>query len=255
MKPAAISLERLDDRAREMRAAGTPHAVATIVRTRDATSAKPGAKALLSAEGALIEGWVGGGCVRGALGRAARAAIARGEPVLVALRPDDRLAEEGAAPCEVRDGMVYERNGCASKGSMDVFVEPFVPLPDLVVMGEGPVAQALRDLARGLDMALGERLPPARGRPLYVVVATQGKGDAKALAEALAAGPAYAAFVGSRAKAARLRETLAAQGIDAAALEAVRAPAGLDIGAATPGEIALSILAEIVQARRRETQP
>ncbi|WP_233488909.1 XdhC family protein [Rhodovulum sp. 12E13] len=248
MKPAALTVERIDALAREMRTAGTPFATATIVRTMDSTSAGAGARALLSAEGELIEGWVGGGCVRAALGRAARSAVARGEPVLVALRPDDRLAAEGAEPCEVRDGMIYERNGCASKGSMDVFVEPFVPLPDLVVMGEGPVARALRALARGFDFRLCEA---ATGPGAYVVVATQGKGDARALAEALGAGAAHVAFVGSRRKAAALREKLAGQGADAAALAALSAPAGLDIGAETPDEIALSILAEIVQVRRK----
>jgi xanthine dehydrogenase accessory factor len=84
-----------------------------------------------------------------------------------------------------------------------------------------------------------------------VVVATQGKGDAQALAQALGAGAAHVAFVGSRRKAAALRERLAGQGVDAAALAALSAPAGLDIGAETPDEIALSILAEIVQVRRR----
>jgi xanthine dehydrogenase accessory factor len=216
----------------------------------DSTSARAGARALLTAEGELIEGWVGGGCVRAALGRAARAAVARGEPVLVALRPDDRLAAEGAEPCEVRDGMIYERNGCASKGSMDVFVEPVVPVPDLVVLGDGPVAQALRVLARGFDFRLTERLEGA-ARERYVVVATQGRGDAKALASAVGTGAAHVAFVGSRRKAAALREKLAGQGVDRVALEAVAAPAGLDIGAETPEEIALSILAQIVQARRR----
>jgi xanthine dehydrogenase accessory factor len=248
VKPAALTVERIDELAREMRAHGTPFATATIVRTIDSTSASAGARALLTAEGEMIEGWVGGGCVRAALGRAARAAVARGETVLVALRPDDRLAAEGAEPCEVRDGMIYERNGCASKGSMDVFVEPFVPLPDLVVMGEGPVARALRALARGFDFCLSE----SAARPgAYVVVATQGKGDAQALAQALGAGAAHVAFVGSRRKAAALRDRLAGQGVDAAALAALSAPAGLDIGAETPDEIALSILAEIVQVRRR----
>ena len=241
---------RIDDRARALREAGTPFALATVVRTLDATAAKAGAKALLSAEGELMEGFVGGGCVRAALARAARNAVARGDPVLVALRPDDRLAAEGAAPCEVRDGMVYERNGCASKGSMDVFVEPFVPVPDLVVLGEGPVAGALRRLARGLDVCLSEALTAA---PSYVVVATQGRGDAAALEAALAAGPAYLGFVGSRRKAAALRARLAERGVSDDALAAIRAPAGLDIGAATAEEIALSILAEIVQLRRTGT--
>jgi xanthine dehydrogenase accessory factor len=113
MKLTSLGLESLDETQRRLRAEGAPHALATVVRTRDATSAKPGAKAIVSAEGEILEGWVGGGCARGAIGRAAVRAIERNEPVLVALRPDDRLAAEGVEPCEVRDGMIYERNGCA----------------------------------------------------------------------------------------------------------------------------------------------
>jgi xanthine dehydrogenase accessory factor len=224
------------------------------VRTWDATSAKAGAKAVVSAEGEILEGWVGGGCARGAIGRAARKAVERNEPVLVALRPDDRLAAEGVEPCEVRDGMVYERNGCASKGSLDIYVEPFVPAPDLVILGEGPVARALHAIARGFDFRLADDLPspdiPRPPRDLFVVVATQGRGDAAALERAAASGARFVAFVGSARKAATLKDKLAEKGADRAALDRIAAPAGLPIGAATAEEIALSILAQIVQDRR-----
>jgi xanthine dehydrogenase accessory factor len=163
MKLTTLGHDSLDDTQRRLRAEGTPYALATVVRTWAATSAKPGSKAVVSAEGEILEGWVGGGCARGAIGRAARKAIERNEPVLVALRPDDRLAAEGVEPCEVRDGMIYERNGCASKGSLDIYVEPFVPSPDLVVLGDGPVARALATLARGFDFRVGTDLP---ARPL-----------------------------------------------------------------------------------------
>jgi xanthine dehydrogenase accessory factor len=253
MKMAPPDMDALDDTRRRLRAEGTPHAVATVVRTRDATSAKAGAKAIVSATGEILEGWVGGGCARGAIGRAARKAIERNEPVLVALRPDDRLAAEGVEPCETRDGMVYERNGCASKGSLDIYVEPFVPSPDLVVLGDGPVARALSTLARSFDFRIAGDLPEGSpDRDLYVVVATQGRGDAAALGRALASGARFTAFVGSATKAATLKEKLAAEGAEAAALDRLVAPAGLPIGAATPEEIALSILAQIVQLRRTE---
>ena len=254
MKLTSLGLESLDETQRRLRAEGAPHALATVVRTWEATSAKPGAKAVVSAEGEILEGWVGGGCARGAIGRAAIKAIERNEPVLVALRPDDRLAAEGVEPCEVRDGMIYERNGCASKGSLDIYVEPFVPSPDLVVLGDGPVARALVPLARGFDFRVGTDLPPAP-RELFVVVATQGKGDAVALERALAAGARFTAFVGSARKAATLKEKLAVKGADAEALARLAAPAGLPIGAATAEEIALSILAQIVQVRRTGTAP
>ena len=254
MKPTALSTQNLDDRQRALRAEGTPYALATVVRAMGSSSALPGAKAVVSAEGEILEGWMGGGCARGAIGRAARIAVSRNDPVFVALRPDEELEAQGVEPCETRDGMIYERNGCASKGSLDIYVEPYVPSPDLVVLGEGPVAAALAALAGPLDFRLREDPPRQAGRPgrgaAFVVVATQGRGDAAALEAALAAEPAYLAFVGSHRKAAALKQKLAAKGHPAEALDRVVAPAGLPIGAATPEEIALSILAQIVATRR-----
>jgi xanthine dehydrogenase accessory factor len=250
MKPTATFTQTLDDMARDLRGKGTPFALATVTRTFDATSAKPGAKALLNADGEILEGWVGGGCARGAIARAARTAIARGEPVLVALRPDDKLAEAGVEPCELRDGMVYERNGCASKGSMDVFVEAFAPAPEMVVLGDGPVASALRNLAKPFDFRVTDRLGPDGATAPYIVVATQGKGDIAALEAAAKADPRYLAFVGSRRKAGTLKGKLMDKGMTEEMLERIVAPAGLDIGAATPDEIALSILGQIVAIRR-----
>lgn len=260
----------LELRIAALRRAGTPFALATVVRTLAATAARPGAKALLLADGSIAEGWVGGGCARGAIGRAARAAIADGRPRLVSLRPEDLLAAEGAAAGEERDGISYARNGCPSRGSMDVFVEPVLPRPELVICGESPVALALADLAArfGFRRCLaapglaadraprverlldGFTLDPDGAGERYVVVATQGKGDAEALRAAVAAGGRYVGFVGSRRKIAVLRERLAGEGCDPGALAAVRAPAGLDIAAITPEEIALSILAEITRLRR-----
>lgn len=253
MKLTPPLLESLAETQRRLRAEGVPHALATVTRTWEATSAKPGAKAVVSAQGEILEGWVGGGCARGAIGRAARKAIARNEPVLVALRPDDRLAAEGVEPCEVRDGMIYERNGCASHGSLDIYVEPFVPSPDLVVLGDGPVAQALATLARGFDFCLSCEMPPAdAAREMYVVVATQGRGDMAALEAALTAGARFTAFVGSARKGATLKARLADKGLPPAALAGLVAPAGIHIGAATAEEIALSVLAQVVQVRRRK---
>ncbi len=254
MKPTALSTQTLDDRQRALRAEGRPYALATVVRASGSSSALPGAKAIVSAAGEILEGWMGGGCARGAIGRAARIAISRNDPVFVALRPDEELEAEGVEPCEVRDGMIFERNGCASKGSLDIFVEPFVPSPDLVILGEGPVAIALAALAGPFDFRLKEqppREPVRQGRDApYVVVATQGRGDLAALEAALKVGPAYLAFVGSGRKAAALKQKLLEKGHNAEALDQVVAPAGLPIGAATPDEIALSILAQIIAERR-----
>ncbi|MCB8837955.1 XdhC family protein [Aurantimonas sp. VKM B-3413] len=247
-----------------------PFAVATVVRTVAATAAKPGAKAILLPDGTILEGWIGGGCARSAVAKAAAEALADGQPRFVSLMPEELLAAEGVAAGEEREGVRFARNRCPSKGSMDVFVEPVLPRPELAICGESPVALALIDLAARLDMArtlyapgLAAAKASAADRVVdgftfdvggtsdrYVVVATQGKGDEAALRAALSAGASYVAFVGSRKKFATLRERLAAAGVSAEDLARIRSPAGLDIAAITPDEIALSILAEIVAHRR-----
>lgn len=263
-------MDNLERRMDDLRAEGRAFAVATVVRTLDATSAKPGAKALVSAEGEILAGWVGGGCIRGAIGRAAREAVADGETRFLSLRPEEILEAEGVAPGEERAGIRFARNGCPSKGSMDVFVEPVLPRPILQVCGAGPVARALVALGAGFDFDLALAAPGSELTDLpdsvrlsdgyafdtgadaarYLVVATQGKGDEAALRAALSAGGAYVAFVGSRRKFASLRAKLSEAGVSQDDLDRVKAPAGLDIKAITPEEIALSILAEIVSARR-----
>lgn len=261
----------LDDRMDALRRSGRPFAIATVVRTVAANSARPGAKAIILEDGTIADGWIGGGCARGAIARAARDAIADGTPRFVSLRPEDLLEAEGVRAGEERDGVRFARNGCPSRGSMDVFVEPVLPRPELVICGESPVALAVADLARrfdfsrtlavpGLSNASGidadrvlDRFAFETGNPAnrFIVIATQGKSDEAALRAALAAGGSYIAFVGSRRKFETLRARLAAEGLPAEALDAVHAPAGLDISAITPDEIALSILAEMVRIRRR----
>jgi xanthine dehydrogenase accessory factor len=187
------------------------------------------------------------------------------------VQPPDVLQERGLAPGDAREGVEFAPNMCPSQGTMDVFVEPVLPKPEILICGASPVAVALADLAQRLgflvsvaaspedhdkfsaaDLALtgfdfSALLPAER----YIVVATQGRGDEAALAAAVRAPARHIAFVGSRRKAAALREKLAGKGADPARLAAVRSPAGLDLGAVTPEEIALSILAEIVELRRR----
>ena len=259
---------RMEARIDRLRAEGRAFAVATVVRTVDATSAKPGGKALILDDGTIVEGWIGGGCARGAVARAALLALAAGKPQFISLRPEELLETQGVSAGEERDGIRFARNGCPSKGSMDIFVEPVLPQPRLAILGAGPVAFALADLAGRFDFhrtlaapGLAAQTPPAvevlrdgfvldAAGPGFVVVATQGKGDEAGLRAALATAAAHVAFVGSRRKFATLAARLAADGVDAARLNAVKAPAGLDIHAITPEEIALSILAEIVSLRR-----
>lgn len=275
MKTAQAALKTLDREQEQLRQSGRAFAVATVVRTVGATSAKPGSKALLDVEGTILEGWVGGGCARGAVGRAAREALATGAPQFVSLRPQDLLDEEGVAPGEEQDGVRFARNNCPSKGSMDVFIEPFLPQPELVVLGESPVAFALADLGRHLDLRRticapglvsdavpdvdrvtdGFTLDTELDGQRFIVIATQGKGDEAALRSAISAGAEHIAFVGSRRKFATLSERLRKDGVDSASLDAVKAPAGLDIHAVTPAEIALSILAELVAVMRAGQRP
>lgn len=250
----------------DLRAMGEPFALATVVRTVAVTAAKAGAKAVIRADGTISDGWIGGGCARGAVLRAARDALGDGQPRLISVSPDDVLAEQGVAAGEERAGIRYARSMCPSRGTMDIFVEPVIPRPMLVICGTSPVAHALASLAPQFDFAVTVCAPQAElagftdlptitgydltslATPPYVVIATQGKGDEAALRAALAIDAPYLAFVGSRKKMAALRTRMT----DAPPhrLEVVRAPAGLDLGAITPPEIALSILAEMLLTRR-----
>ncbi|SDD45312.1 XdhC family protein [Ruegeria marina] len=260
MIPAEILDHELASVTETLRASGAPFAIATVIRTLGQTAAKPGAKALLSAEGDILHGWVGGGCVRGALARAARQALAEGIPQLISLMPEDLLAEKGLAAGEQADGTRIARNGCPSRGSMDIFVEPILPLPELVIYGASPVAQALARLAPQFDWNVTRADPAAalpdktEGARRMIVVATQGQGDAPALKAALAATAEHLCFVGSRRKFAALRTKFEADGTDPETLDRVNAPAGLAIDAVTPEEIALSILARLIQQRRHKTR-
>jgi xanthine dehydrogenase accessory factor len=251
-------------------AAGEPFALATVVRTVAATAAKAGAKAVILPDGTISEGWIGGGCARAAVLKAARDALADGRSRLVSVQPPDALDAQGHAAGDEHGGVRFARNMCPSQGTMDVFVEPVLPRPQVVVCGSSPVAVALADLARPAGFAVtvcapaaeqgafcevdarieGFALPVAQAGARYVVVSTQGRGDEAALLAALAVDADYVAFVGSRRKAEALKHALAARGVTADRLARLKAPAGLDLGAITPEEIAISILAEIIRARR-----
>ena len=264
------SIEVLDLVAR-MKAAEESFVLATVVRTVSVTAAKAGAKAIIRPDGSIVAGWIGGGCARGAVLKAAREALADGVPRMVSVQPENLLAELGVKPGENRDGVRFASNMCPSKGTMDIFVEPVLPHPSLVILGASPVALSLAAQARNLGYHVTLAAPAAdllsipevdrridsltldelHAARRFVVVSTQGRGDEAALRSALATEAAYHAFVGSRRKMASLRDKLLAEGTEAARLDRVKAPAGLDLGAITPEEIAMSILAEITLERRR----
>src|SRR6266404_826179 len=222
------------DVAARLKAAEETFVLATVVRTVSATAAKAGAKAIIRPDGTIVAGWIGGGCARGAVLKAARDALADGEPRMVSVQPENLLAELGVKPGENRGGVRFAENMCPSKGTMDIFVEPVLPHPSLVILGVSPVALSLAAQARQLG---------------YHVTVAAPAGDLTDTPDATDA--AYHAFVGSRRKMAALREKLIAEGIDASALDRIKAPAGLDLGAITPEEIAMSILAEMTMERRR----
>lgn len=254
MSPAEILDTDLADAAQDLRARKIPFAFATIVRTAGATAAKPGAKALISADGTIVHGWLGGGCTRGAVKRAAIEALQSRAPQLISVAPEDLLAEKGVAPGDTIDGTRFARNGCPSRGTVDIFIEPYLPMPELVVMGTSPVAQALSSLAPQFHWSVTSSVAVEQeGAQKFIVIATQGQGDFDALKSALSIDAAYVAFVGSGRKFATLAEKLHGAGIGPEKTETVKAPAGLDLGAVTPEEIALSILAQLLQARRAET--
>jgi xanthine dehydrogenase accessory factor len=250
------------------RAAGEPFALATVVRTVAATAAKAGAKAVILPDGTVSEGWIGGGCARAAVLKAAREAIADGKSRLVSVQPPDALQDQGVAAGEERAGVRFAKNMCPSEGTMDIFVEPVLPVPQLLVCGSSPVAIAVADLGRRIGFALtvcapaaeqasfaeaerrieGYALPVDDAAARYIVIATQGRGDEAALRAALAIEAEYVAFVGSGKKAAALKAQLA--NIAPERLARLKAPAGLDLGAIAPDEIAISILAEIIAVRR-----
>lgn len=250
-------------------AAEAEFCVATVVRTENATSAKAGAKSVVLPDGSL-KGFLGGGCVQGAVRRSAEAVLKAGAPRLIRVKPGDEVVERLD-----RDGVELHKSGCPSGGTVDIFIEPMRQAPRLVICGGSPVATVLARLAVTLgyrvvaaaqaedlagfdshaerhegftldDLALRERD--------FVVVATQGKRDREALAAALGSKAGFVSFVGSRRKAQAMRAQLAERGVAEARVEALKAPAGLDINAIEPEEIALSIMAELVAARRQRAR-
>lgn len=233
-----------------------PFAFATVVRTAGSTAAKPGTKAILSAEGEIISGWLGGGCTRVAVRKAAIEALAAGTPKLISVAPEEELQRHGVSAGSDVYGVVYARNGCPSKGTVDIFIEPSLPAPELVIFGHSPVAEALARIAHTFHWSVSEpdddAKPAAQTKRRFIVISTQGQGDINALTHALNFSADYVGFVGSARKFAALSKKLIENGRSVEEVARVQAPAGLDIGAITPDEIALSILAELTRVRRQE---
>ena len=220
-----------------------PFVLATVVRRESYSSAHQGDMAVITADGSY-HGWLGGNCTQPVVRREAALALADGKPRLVSLSPEPAQQQ--------RPGLVSLPMTCHSGGTVEIYLEPVLPSPRLLVFGESPGARALMQIgaAMGYAVEVGDPAAPRAGTAPYAVVATMGENDEESVLAALAARPAYLGVVASRKRFAQIRESLLARGVSGQALDAIRNPAGLDIGARLPEEVALSIVAEIVQVRR-----
>jgi xanthine dehydrogenase accessory factor len=257
--------------AQRLQQSGTPYALVSVVRALPPASARPGDKAVVTAEGQL-HGWVGGGCAQPAVLKTVRQVLEDGRARLIRIAPSD----EG----EVRDlGDVLEFGmACHSGGTLELFVDPVLPKAQLVVIGASPVAAGLAQLAPRVGFAVtvvaheadarafpdaqrviatddAAAVVPQLAPGAWVVVATQGRRDVQALRLALALQARQVSFVASAKKAQVLKDSLVTAGSDAAAVAAIVAPAGYPMAASTPEEIALSVLAAVVSNRRGATPP
>jgi xanthine dehydrogenase accessory factor len=253
--------DELFQKAGELAARRAPFAVATVVRVEGSTSAKPGNKALIDAEGKIIAGWVGGGCAESAVRSEAQKCISQGRPAIISLDMMDEVLGVGM-PCG---------------GVMDVFIDPVIPKAELLIVGHGRIPEVLAELGYLMNLSVTVNDPtvgrdkfPHADRLInddmnfdaftvtqstYVVIATQHKGDHIWLQKALEGNAAYIGLVASRKRSRLVKDYARAEGVPEDKLERVSAPAGLDLGAATPEEIALSIMGEIIALMRgRDTR-
>jgi len=231
----------------ELTRRGEAFALATVVWRQGPSSSQPGSRAIITAAGEL-HGWIGGACAEPVVIREAQRVMADGTARLLLLGTPEQFG--GGVP----DGMTVVPISCQSEGALEVYIEPVLPAPHLVIVGDSPMTRTLASLARALgwrtDLVRGPDFTAqaADGRSM-VVVATQGHGDEEALEAAAAARPAYLGLVGSRRRGATVLGYLADRGVPQDQLDRVRVPAGLDLGPTTHQEIAVAILAELVQLR------
>lgn len=240
-----------------------PFAIASVINRQMPSSGKPGDKAVIEKDG-KITGWIGGGCTRGIVLKEAMDAIESGKPRIVSIQPDGKsIAKQGV--------MEYKMT-CHSGGAVEVYIEPVLPRPHILILGKSHVAMALSKIAKAMDyqvsvMARGTDAVAFPGVDTiletdpdktliqtnsYIVVCTQGDNDETALEYALKSGVEYVAFIASRKKANAIFHNLRQMGLTFDDLKRIKTPAGLDINAKLPEEVAISILAEIITNLRKE---
>jgi xanthine dehydrogenase accessory factor len=230
-------------RADELIAERTPFVVATVVRAQRPTSVRPGDSGIVLGDGTIV-GFVGGACAETSVRLQALRALETGEALLLRIVPEgDETADS--------DGAMVVRNPCLSGGALEIFLEPRLPAPRIAVVGETPIGLALASIGErvGYEIDLSSGAPGDTSHDIALVVASHGRDEEDALAAALAAGVPYVGLVASRRRGAAVIDELRSRGVAEDQLGRLRTPAGLDIGAATAEEIALSILAEIVSSR------
>jgi xanthine dehydrogenase accessory factor len=243
------TVERVAGLERELEASRAPFVHATVVRAEAPTSARPGDVALIRGDGS-VEGFVGGHCARGTVQVAALETLRTGESVLLRILPDDSESFPDV------DGARVAVNPCLSGGALEVFLRPHLPPPLVAVVGTSPIADALAEVAGAAGYAVSReagapgQVPPGASA---VVLAGHTGDEGPAVRAALDAGVGYVGLVASPKRAAAVLDEIS---LSDAERERVRSPAGLWLGARTPGEIAVSILAEIVQeVRLRDLAP
>jgi xanthine dehydrogenase accessory factor len=241
------------EQATQMARRGESFALATVVWRQGPSSGQQGSRAIITQSGE-VSGWIGGACAEPVVLREARRVIGEGVPRLLLLGPPEVLGVPGKRGAPVPDGMTVVPIACQSEGALEVYIEPVVSVPGLVIVGRSPMAHTLAGLAAALGWRVSRHDGPgftAADVPAgaLVVVATQGHGDEDAIEQAVAARPAYLGLVGSARRGAAVLGYLAERGVDAAELGRVHVPAGLDLGRISHREIAVSILAELVRLR------
>ena len=239
---------KLASRADALIEARTPFVAATVIRAQSPTSVHAGDAALIGSDG-TIEGFVGGACADASVRLHALRVLETGEPLLLRIVPDEDKPENIAG-----EGAVTVRNPCLSGGALEIFLEPHLPASRVLVIGETPVAGALLELGGALGFAVvsGDDHRAPEASDAAVLVATHGHEEERILAAALLAGVPYVGLVASPRRGSAVRAALE---VPDELRGQLHTPAGLDIGARTPSEIALSIFAEIVAESRAKRLP
>ncbi len=254
------------DQAARLRAQEQPFVIATVVAYKSPQSAKPGSKAIIKPDG-TISGWIGGGCVQPIIIREAQKALETGKPKLVSISPESTHGDW--------KGVEAYQMTCQGGGSLEIYLEPVIPKPELLIVGRSPVAEIIAGLGRLLDFKVSvadpeatvEQFPEADhvltdlesarrsiNSQSFVVIATMGNGDEEGLGTVVGTSPRYAGLVASKEKAKSLFQYLRDKGATDEHLDRIKCPAGLELGSETLPEIALSIMAEITRLRRTTEQ-